>query len=178
MSIKEEFEKAKEHPCWKTYRNIKRRMNLPKTHKNYKHYNNVKNYLTIVDLKFLWARDKAHLLKQPSIDRIDSKGHYTIENCRYIELKQNADQGRANRKQIVYGLFKVCMRCGKNKGINNFRSKGIKRLPHLRHNRCNDCLNARSEKFRKSLPKEVLKERNRKYAKKSYKIRQLAKELS
>lgn len=174
-----EYQRAynKDNPWMKTYRNIQRRCRLSEADRNYKHYKGIKNFLSVSDLKFLWKRDSAHLLKQPSIDRKDSKGHYTIENCRYIELKENAELGRANRKQIVYGELKICKKCGKNKSINSFRSKSVKHLPHLKHTRCNDCLNEVSEKFRNSLPKQVLMERNRRYAKKSYKLRKLAKEL-
>lgn len=53
------------------------------------YYGRIKNYLKIKDLKYLWFRDKAYLMKTPSIDRMDSKGNYTLENCRYIELKEN-----------------------------------------------------------------------------------------
>ena len=41
-------------------------------------------------MKFLWYRDKTWLLEKPSIDRIDSYGDYTFDNCRFIEFKENA----------------------------------------------------------------------------------------
>lgn len=53
----------------------------------------IKNFLKIKDLKYLWFRDKAYRLKRPSIDRINNDGHYIIQNCRYIELKENCKQG-------------------------------------------------------------------------------------
>lgn len=49
----------------------------------------IKNYLTFIDLKFLWERDKGHLLKYPSIDRRDGAKDYTIKNCRFIEMAVN-----------------------------------------------------------------------------------------
>jgi len=49
----------------------------------------IKNFLTIRDLKFLWNRDKAHLMKNRSIDRINPDGHYELKNCRYLELSEN-----------------------------------------------------------------------------------------
>lgn len=61
---------------------------------NHRAYLNIKNFLTLKDLKHLWFRDKAHELKRPSIDRIDSSKNYTLDNCRYIELSQNI--GRQN----------------------------------------------------------------------------------
>ncbi len=53
----------------------------------------IKNFLTKKDLKFLWFRDKAWLLKEPSIDRIKNNKHYTLENCRYVEMRENARRG-------------------------------------------------------------------------------------
>jgi len=49
----------------------------------------IKNYLTMDDVEFLWNRDKAWLLKRPSLDRKDSKGNYTLDNCRFIEWWDN-----------------------------------------------------------------------------------------
>ena len=49
----------------------------------------IKNLITPNQIKELWFRDKAWLLKEPSIDRIDSSQNYTFENCRFIELRKN-----------------------------------------------------------------------------------------
>ncbi len=58
----------------------------------------IKNFLTTKDLKALWFRDKAYLMKRPSIDRKNNDGHYTLENCRYIELSENSRLGALGRK--------------------------------------------------------------------------------
>lgn len=55
----------------------------------------IKNYLTSEDIKFLWIRDKAYDMSQPSIDRKNTYGHYTIENCRFIEKVENIRRSKA-----------------------------------------------------------------------------------
>lgn len=64
---------------------------------SYYKQHSIKNYLTLKDLKYLWIRDKAYLMQQPSIDRINSYKNYTITNCRYLELKIN--QQRPKRRK-------------------------------------------------------------------------------
>jgi hypothetical protein len=61
-------------------------------------YGNVKMLITKDELKQLWFRDKAYLMKHPSIDRINSDGDYEISNCRYMENKDNADRPRDEQK--------------------------------------------------------------------------------
>ena len=84
-------------PWEKTYWNIKGRCEY-KSHDRYKYYGGrgIQCLITKNELKFLWFRDKAHLLKKPSIDRKNSDGDYISENCRYIEFTENI--GRAHRK--------------------------------------------------------------------------------
>ena len=49
----------------------------------------IKHLLTPIEIENLWERDRAYLLKRPSIDRIDSNGNYEFKNCRFIELSEN-----------------------------------------------------------------------------------------
>ena len=58
----------------------------------------IKNKITRDDLKVLWFRDKGYAMKRPSIDRIDSDGDYTFDNCRYIEQAENARLGNLGKK--------------------------------------------------------------------------------
>lgn len=76
---------------WYTYLfHARERCNNPNKD-GYKYYGGkgIKCFLTGEEVKTLWFRDKAWLLKQPSIDRIKSSGHYEFSNCRFIELIDN-----------------------------------------------------------------------------------------
>ena len=63
--------------------------------------------LTIPEFKELWLRDKAHLLKVPSIDRIDPSKGYIQGNCRFLERSLNSSLGNLGRSTIH-----VCPNCG------------------------------------------------------------------
>jgi DNA-binding XRE family transcriptional regulator len=83
------------NPWQNTYKNIITRCSYKK-HSYFKR--GIKNFLTSNDVRFLWFRDKAYLLKQPSIDRKDSKGNYTLKNCRFIEMKENLNRREYGKK--------------------------------------------------------------------------------
>ncbi len=71
-----------------------------KNNPNYKWYGKrgIGSLITIEDIIRLWCRDKAHLMKNPSIDREDNNGHYTFSNCRFIELIDNVKKSHQERK--------------------------------------------------------------------------------
>lgn len=73
----------------------KQRCNNPKF-KGYKYYGGrgVRCLLTSEDVKFLWDRDNGKNQKKASLDRINPDYHYTIENCRIIELSENSKNNR------------------------------------------------------------------------------------
>jgi hypothetical protein len=71
-------------------------INLRCSNPKFKYYygKGIKNLLSLDDMEFLWNRDKAWELKNPSIDRINSNHHYVICNCRFIENLDNLKLGR------------------------------------------------------------------------------------
>jgi len=82
---KKQFAHDRKIPWTRTYRSI-----LGRCGKNGVYTKKgIKALIKPRELKELWIRDKAHLLKKPSIDRIDPSGHYTKENCRYVEMSEN-----------------------------------------------------------------------------------------
>lgn len=63
----------------------------------------IKCLITKEELKFLWFRDKAFMLKKPSINRIDNDGHYTVDNCNYIERGENSRLRNQLRTHCKHG---------------------------------------------------------------------------
>jgi hypothetical protein len=73
------------YPWVKTYRTIGSRCS---THQFYVKQG-IRARITVTELKRLWFRDKAYLMKHPTIDRKNRDRDYTFTNCQYIELKDN-----------------------------------------------------------------------------------------
>ena len=93
------YEKCKAETPWiLCHRGIKRRCIDPKN-KNYKYYGGkgIKALLTREEIKFLWKRDNAWQLRFPTIDRIDSDGDYSFENCRFIEQFENSSRAHKGK---------------------------------------------------------------------------------
>ena len=90
-------QKIKKCPWYKHLISLRSRCSYTKC-KYYK--KGIKSFLTEEDIKELWFRDKAYLLKQPSIDRKDNNGHYIKDNCQFIEFVENS------RKGGIYGRHK------------------------------------------------------------------------
>jgi len=90
------------HPWQVIYRGIKTRCNNP-NFKDYIYYGGqgIKCLLSLQDVKFLWFRDHADQLQSSSIDRIDPNGHYSIENCRFIEHRENAARTSRTIKRVI-----------------------------------------------------------------------------
>lgn len=91
----------KQYPWKRFLKLIKQRCNNP-NHSAYKYYGG-KGIICLInyeDLKTLWFRDKAYLMKKPSIDRKDSNKNYTFENCQFLELSINS------AKRNIEGMIK------------------------------------------------------------------------
>jgi hypothetical protein len=85
----------KDSPWEKKFHNINNRCTY-KLHHYYK--KGIKNFMTVEDIHYLWNRDNAEKMIEPSIDRIDSNGDYTLSNCRFLELEENKQRrGRDER---------------------------------------------------------------------------------
>jgi len=75
------------YPWKEHYKNARSRC----VSKNAKYYQKgIKFNMTMGDFKELWFRDKAWLLKRPSIDRKKNHIGYIKSNCRFIELSLNS----------------------------------------------------------------------------------------
>jgi hypothetical protein len=87
-NTKQKAEWYKHNPWALTHKRISDRC-IDKKRTDY-HGKNIKNFLHCSDLKMMWYRDKAYLMKKPSIDRINPNGNYEISNCRYLEHSENS----------------------------------------------------------------------------------------
>lgn len=87
------------NPWLSHYYSLRKRCNNKK-HKEYKRYGGkgIKAIISVEEIKYLWFKDKAYLMKTPSIDRKDNNKSYTIENCQFIEMKDNALKGALSTK--------------------------------------------------------------------------------
>lgn len=93
---------------WETsYVCLKSRCNNPNA-TGYKRYGGrgIKCLISKKEVQKLWFRDKAYLMKRPSIDRIDNDGNYTYDNCQFIELGENSRKANKNKgkKILQYDL--------------------------------------------------------------------------
>ena len=94
----------KKYPWKRVFTDIKTRCNN-KNYKQHKDYGKrgIRCLITEEEIKFLWFRDKAYLMKKPSIDREDNDGNYTLENCKFIEMEVNRIKDRF-KKVLQYSL--------------------------------------------------------------------------
>lgn len=94
------------YPWRRAVANAKQRCTNPNNPK-YKWYKNRKFDLTPEQGEILWNRDKAYLMKKPTLDRENNDEGYTFKNCRFIEHKLNSikDQLRSVLQFDMDGNF-------------------------------------------------------------------------
>lgn len=54
--------------------------------------------ITEYEVKYLWFRDKAWKMQDPTIDRKDSLYHYTYNNCQFLERVDNSKKARKDSR--------------------------------------------------------------------------------
>ena len=88
-------------PWYIAYHGIKDRCGKP-GHARFKSYGGrgIKCMITMEQLAMTYYRDKAHLLKQASVDRINPDDHYRIGNIRWIEKLENSNRARRRRAAV------------------------------------------------------------------------------
>jgi hypothetical protein len=87
-----------ENPWYNSFLCARARCQNPKNPRFYRYGGRgIQFLLTVEDTRMLWFRDKAELLVNPSIDRIDNDGPYSVENCRWIEKTENGKRARSPR---------------------------------------------------------------------------------
>ncbi len=147
------------NPWLSSYYGAKDRCNNPKN-KDYKNYGlrDIKFLLTKEQIKFLWYRDKAWNLNQPSIDREDNDGNYELSNCQFIELVENIQKDRIKFKEKYIWIINYIKQYTKGKiSILNhdFVNKYIEKFKVLkRANICQDLTKQLREMHKKGILKK------------------------
>ena len=95
---------SKREPWYRAWVAARYRCNNPKE-RNYG-AKGIRCLITKDEVKFLWNRDGADNLKQPSLDRLDSKKDYTLSNCRFIEFDENRRLGAKQKRTLRWGLWR------------------------------------------------------------------------
>jgi hypothetical protein len=72
-----------------------------------RNYKGIKVSVRPAELRQLFMRDKAYLMKRPSVDRIDPDGHYVYENIRWVELDLNRSRRYMNARKEKYSEGKA-----------------------------------------------------------------------
>ena len=90
----------KRHPWMISYFALRQRCMNP----NNERYNSygargIQVKITGIEMKKLWFRDKAYLMKCPTIDRLDNDGNYEYTNCQFIEKVDNKPYSEVKHKK-------------------------------------------------------------------------------
>ena len=88
----------------------------------------IKNFLSMIDIEYLWKRDRAWELKEPSIDRKDPSKNYTLDNCQYIEMAENRRKdtiGKPRRPEVTSKMSEGMLKAHNSKQTKAERTKFI-----------------------------------------------------
>ena len=91
-------ELLKRHPWGISFVNIGQRC-TNKNHPKYKFYGEkgISRDISSDELRRMYLRDRAYLMKSPSVDRVDASKGYNFKNCRYIEMEENRREANERR---------------------------------------------------------------------------------
>lgn len=103
------------NPWYKNYRAAKKRC-YPSAKYGRR---GIRFLMTLEDFKLLWDRDKASLMKRPTINRIKSNENYILANCEFMEFALNVKQA----KHVGWRRYEACSLCYTSKFRHN--AKGI-----------------------------------------------------
>lgn len=97
---KEYLKRRKQNQPWfRSFTKAKQRCEDPNNNRYYCYgAKGIKFLLTLDEVKELWFRDRAYEMDRPTLDREDSKSHYEISNCKFMELKHNVAKGNRERR--------------------------------------------------------------------------------
>jgi hypothetical protein len=97
------------YPENRIFHDIKQRCNN-KNSFSYKYYGErgIKCNISKDEIKFLWNRDKAYLMKRPNIHRIDNNGDYCINNCMFIDASTHSKETSYKKIRNKKGQFISC----------------------------------------------------------------------
>ena len=118
----------------------------PETKEKSKHYENVEILFSRLEFKEWCWKNQAIIegLIRPSIDRLDKRKSYSIDNINIIELKHNIRKD----KTVFIGGTGVCFVCNKTKKETDFIKD--QRRQNGRRSICLSCENERCrEKYRR-----------------------------
>lgn len=99
--LKRKTNERKTKPWYGLFNNINARCNN-KNHISYKYYGDrgIKSELTLEEIKFIYIRDNAFKMLNPSIHRINNNGNYALKNCKFIEKSEHVTYHNKLRAKI------------------------------------------------------------------------------
>ena len=83
-------------PWLTSYMSAEQRCNNKKHHAYHRYGGRgIKFMLTKEQVKYLYERDFACMMKWATIDRINNDGNYELQNCRFIEMSDNSKRKKS-----------------------------------------------------------------------------------